>query len=146
MISRMVLDTNVLSELMRPHPDARVVAWFAGRAETGFLITAITRAEILLGIELLPPGRRKEALAEAASQMFSEEFDRRCLPFDEQATDIYAGIVAARTRAGQPISTEDAQIAAIALAQGLPLATRNTRDFANIEGLRTLDPWLDDSF
>jgi toxin FitB len=144
MMSGMVLDTNVLSELMRPSPDARVVAWFAGRAETGFLITAITRAEIMLGIELLPPGRRKEALAEAAGKMFNEEFGKRCLPFDEPAADLYAGIVAERTRAGQPISTEDAQIAAIALAQGLPLATRNTRDFANIKGLRTVDPWHDD--
>lgn len=143
MISRMLLDTNVLSELMRPRPDARVVAWFAGRAETEFLITAVTRAEIMLGIELLPSGRRKEALTEAASQMFSEDFGRLCLPFDERAADVYAGIVAERTRAGQPISTEDAQIAAIALAQGLPLTTRNTRDFANIQGLRTVDPWLD---
>lgn len=143
MISRMLLDTNVLSELMRPRPDAGVVTWFAGRAETEFLITAVTRAEIMLGIELLPSGRRKEALTEAASQMFSEDFGRLCLPFDERAADVYAGIVAERTRAGQPISTEDAQIAAIALAQGLPLTTRNTRDFANIQGLRTVDPWLD---
>lgn len=144
MTPRVLLDTNVLSELMRPRPDARVVAWFADRTDTGFLITAITRAEIMLGIELLPPGRRKDALIEAATRMFSEEFGRLCLPFDEQAADIYAGIVAERPRAGQPISTEDAQIAAIALAQGLSLATRNTRDFSNIEGLRTLDPWLDD--
>lgn len=144
MTPRVLLDTNVLSELMRPRPDARVVAWFADRADTGFLITAITRAEIMLGIELLPPGRRKEALVEAATRMFSEEFGRLCLPFDEQAAGIYAGIVAERTRAGQPIGTEDAQIAAIALAQGLSLATRNTRDFSNIEGFRTLDPWLDD--
>lgn len=143
MISRMLLDTNVLSELMRPRRDARVVTWFAGRAETEFLITAVTRAEIMLGIELLPSGRRKEALTEAASQMFSEDFGRLCLPFDERAADVYAGIVAERTRAGQPISTEDAQIAAIALAQGLPLTTRNTRDFASIQGLRTVDPWLD---
>jgi len=141
MMSGMVLDTNVLSELMRPRPDADVVAWFADRPQTGFLITAITRAEIMLGIELLPPGRRREALAGAATQMFSEEFGKFCLPFDAQAADIYAGIVANRTRAGQPISTEDGQIAAIALAQALPLVTRNTRDFANIEGLRMIDPW-----
>lgn len=141
MMSGMVLDTNVLSELMRPHPDARVVAWFADRDQTPFLVTAITRAEIMLGIELLPSGRRRDGLAEAAGQMFSEEFGRSCLPFDDQAADIYAVIVAARTRAGQPISTEDAQIAAISLAHGLPLVTRNTRDFANIDGLQTADPW-----
>lgn len=141
----MILDTNVLSELMRPSPDARVLAWFARRAETGFLITAITRAEIMLGIELLPPGRRKDALAEAAGQMFAEEFGRRCLPFDEQAADFYAAIVATRARAGQPISTEDAQIAAIVLAKGVPLVTRNSRNFAPIDGLRIIDPWLEDS-
>ena len=143
MMSGMVLDTNVLSELMRPRPDARVVAWFADRIETRFLITAITRAEIMLGIELLPPGQRKEALAEAAGKMFSEEFGKLCLPFDEQAADVYAGIVAERTRSGQAISTEDAQIAAITLAHGLPLVTRNTRDFTKIVGLRTIDPWHD---
>ena len=144
MMSGMVLDTNVLSELMRQQPDTRVVSWFARRPETPFLVTAITRAEIMLGIELLPSGRRRDGLAKAAGQMFSEEFGRSCLPFDDQAADIYARIVAARTRAGQPISTEDAQIAAISLAHGLTLVTRNTRDFVNIDGLHTVDPWGDE--
>src|SRR5512139_209552 len=137
----MVLDTNVLSELMRPQPDVRVVSWFDRRAETAFFITSITRAEILLGIDLLPSGRRKEALAEAARQMFDQDFAGRSLPFDDHAADIYARVVAERTRAGQPISTEDAQIAAIALKHGLPLVTRNVRDFDNIAGLRIIDPW-----
>lgn len=144
MMSGMVLDTNVLSELMRQQPDTRVVSWFARRPETPFLVTAITRAEIMLGIELLPSGRRRDGLAKAAGQMFSEEFGRSCLPFDDQAADIYARIVAARTRTGQPISTEDAQIAAISLAHGLTLVTRNTRDFVNIDGLHTVDPWGDE--
>lgn len=141
MADGMVLDTNVLSELMRPQPDARVVAWFDRNAEAAFFITAITRAEILLGIDLLPTGRRKDALAEASRKMFDQEFAGRSLPFDDQAADIYARVVADRTRAGLPISTEDAQIAAISLKQGLPLATRNVKDFDNIAGLRIVDPW-----
>ena len=141
MADGMVLDTNVLSELMRPQPDARVVAWFDRNAEAAFFITAITRAEILLGIDLLPSGRRKEALAEASRQMFDQEFAGRSLPFDDQAAEIYARVVADRTRAGLPISTEDAQIAAICLKQGLPLVTRNVKDFYNIAGLRLIDPW-----
>lgn len=141
MADGMVLDTNVLSELMRPQPEARVMAWFGGRADTTFFITAITRAEILLGIDLLPAGRRREALAEAASRMFEQDFGGRCLAFDEHAASIYAGVVSARTRAGQPISTEDAEIAAIALLHGLPLVTRNVKDFENITGLHVVNPW-----
>lgn len=137
----MVLDTNVLSELMRPQPEARVMAWFEEKAETDFFITAITRAEILLGIALLPSGRRKDGLASAANEMFLQDFAGRCLSFDERAADCYAMVVAERGRAGQPISTEDAQIAAIAMTYGLPLATRNVKDFGNIAGLSIIDPW-----
>jgi hypothetical protein len=141
MADEMVLDTNVLSELMRAQPEARVVAWFDGKAETAFFITAITRAEILLGISLLPTGQRKDALAEAAQRMFEQDFDGRCLSFDERAAGAYARVVAGRTRAGQPISTEDAQIASIALVYGLPLVTRNVKDFGNIAGLTIINPW-----
>lgn len=141
MAGEMVLDTNVLSELMRPQPEAQVVAWFDGKAQTAFFITAITQAEILLGIDLLPAGRRKDALADAARRMFELEFGGRCLPFDEHAAGIYARVVAERTRAGQPVSTEDAQIASIALTYGLTLVTRNVKDFGNIAGLTILNPW-----
>jgi toxin FitB len=141
MADEMVLDTNVLSELMRPQPEAQVVAWFDGKAETAFFITAITHAEILLGIDLLPAGRRKDALAEVARRMFEQEFGGRCLSFDERAAGMYARVVAERTRTGQPISTEDAQIASIALVYGLPLITRNVKDFGNIAGLAIINPW-----
>jgi predicted nucleic acid-binding protein len=73
--------------------------------------------------------------------MFDQDFAGRSLPFDDLAADIYARVVADRTRAGQPISTEDAQIAAISLKQGLPLVTRNVKDFDSIAGLRIVDPW-----
>ena len=136
-----LLDTNVLSELMRRQPDAKVMAWFELHPDAVHLISAITRAEILLSIALLPAGKRRDDLANEAERMFQEEFAGRCLPFDERATDEYAALAAARIRTGQPISTEDAQIAAIALTNGLPLATRNMKDFTHIAGLTLLSPW-----
>lgn len=136
-----LLDTNVLSELMRPQPDPTVTAWFTARSEVLFYVSAITHAEILLGIALLPTGHRREALAAAAAAMFAQEFAGRSLPFDSAAAGRYAELVAAARALGRSMSTEDAQIAAIALAQGYPLATRNTRDFAHVEGLTLYDPW-----
>jgi len=137
----MVFDTNVLSELMRPQPAAQVMAWFEDKAESDFFITAVTRAEILLGIAVLPSGRRKESLASSANEMFLQDFPGRCLPFDERAADCYAMVVAERVRAGRPVSTEDAQIAAIAITNGLPLVTRNAKDFDHIAGLTVINPW-----
>lgn len=136
-----LLDTNVLSELMRPRPEAQVLAWFARQPEGSFYVSAITRAEILLGIALLPAGKRRHALAQAAEQMFAEDFAARCLPFDADAAAEYALLVATRSQRGRAISTEDGQIAATALSNGLPLATRNTKDFADIAGLILLNPW-----
>lgn len=136
-----LLDTNVLSELMRPTPDPRVVAWLDQRQPSEYWVNAVTVAEIGLGIALLPDGKRKTAIAELASQMFSEDFSGRCLPFDQEAALVYALIVAARKRLGQPISVEDAQIAAIAVTHRCLLATRNTRDFQAIAGLSLINPW-----
>ena|ERR1039457_4567084 len=136
-----LLDTNVLSELMRPQPDQAVMGWFAGRTGAIFYISSITQAEIMLGISLLPTGKRRNALTAAADAMFSLDFAGRCLPFDATGAANYAAIVSDRRRVGQAISTEDAQIAAIALAHGYPLATRNTKDFLNINGLTLYDPW-----
>ena len=140
-MTAIILDTNVISELMRPEPEQAVMDWFSTRTSTVFYTTAITRAEIMLGIGLLPDGKRRSALAGAAAGMFDEDFAGRCLPFDEGCAAHYAAIVAARRRAGLPVTTEDAQIAAIALAHGYPLATRNTRDFVSIVDLKLLDPW-----
>lgn len=138
--SGILLDTNVLSELMRPAPDTKVLAWFQQKRLL-FYTSTITRAEILLGIALLPHGRRSESLALAVDQMFSKDFAHRCLSFDYEAAAEYALLVAARHQAGLPISTEDGQIAAIALRHRLPLATRNGKDFARIEGLTVVNPW-----
>ena len=141
MSSRFLLDTNVLSELMRAHPAAAVVDWFALNTHPAMYTSTINQAEILTGIALLPAGKRRTALADAAELMFAQDFAGNCLDFDAAAAKNYAVLVATRTRQGRPISTEDAQIAAIALAAGLPVATRNTKDFENVEGLMLANPW-----
>jgi len=107
-----------------------------------FYVTSITQSEILLGIAMLPAGKRRDALADAAGRMFREDFSGNCLPFDESCTDLYASLVSIRRRSGFSITTEDAQIAAIALSRKLPLASRNTKDFLHIEGLTLYNPWL----
>lgn len=138
-----LLDTNVLSEFMRPRPAATVVSWLDEQPAGEVYTSAISRAEIELGLLLMPPGKRQEALSQAAWAMFAEEFAGRCLPFDEDAARHYARIVSARTQVGRPISVEDAQIAAIALAHRMSLATRNTTDFELIDGLAVVNPWTE---
>ncbi len=135
-----LLDTNLLSELMRSQPNPVVVAWINAQSSVA-RVSAITQAEISLGIALLPNGKRRDALAAAARQMFEEDFAARCLPFDATAAEYFARLVAERRRIGRPITTQDAQIAAIALANNMPLATRNTADFEEIPGLLLVDPW-----
>lgn len=136
-----LLDTNVLSEFMHPQPSVSVVAWLDQQPAGEVYTSAVSRAEIELGLMLMPPGKRQEALSQAAWAMFAEDFAGRCLPFDEDAARHYAAIVSARTRAGRPISVEDAQIAAIALTHQMPLATRNTTDFELIDDLEVVNPW-----
>jgi toxin FitB len=135
-----LLDTNVLSELMRQEPDPGVLAWLDSQPSQRLYFSAVTRAEIELGVALLPDGARKEALRKAAASMLGE-FPARCLPFDDAAASHYAVIVAARGAAGRPISVQDAEIAAIALTSGFGLATRNDSDFTGIPGLTTINPW-----
>ena len=135
-----LLDTNVVSELMRHTPDLSVIEWIDMQPGYRLYISAVTRAEIELGIAILPEGRRKHSLQEAVVRMFGE-FHGRCLAFDELAASRYAALVSARMRAGRPISVEDAKIAAMALASGCVLATRNVSDFEGIDGLSLVNPW-----
>lgn len=135
-----VLDTNVLSELMKPSPSPEVLHWFATQSPDSIFTTAITQAEILFGIELLPKGKRRDALHAAAMAMFDQDFAGRVLPFDSAAATAYSRIAASRQKAGRPISHFDAQIAAIALCHGAALTTRNTADFEKC-GLRLVNPW-----
>lgn len=136
-----LLDTNVISELMRPKPDAIVVEWLDRQKDESVWICSITQAEILMGLALMPEGKRKHGLMHVAAAMFDEDFAKRCLPFDSDAAKHYANIVSKRTRQGSPISVEDAQIASIAKANGLSIATRNLKDFSDIGGLVVLNPW-----
>jgi predicted nucleic acid-binding protein len=137
-----VLDTNVLSELMKPAPDEAVRAWVAAQPATSLYTTSLTQAEILHGIALLPAGRRRDALEAAAGALFSEDFGGRVLPFGSDAAHPYARIAVARRRAGRPISQFDAQIAAIARSTGAAIATR---DVAGYEGcsVKVVNPWED---
>lgn len=141
MTDAFLLDTNVLSELMRHAPSSAVMEWFAQHPRATMKTSAITQAEIWTGIALLPTGKRRDALAQAAEDMFANEWAGHCLPFDSAAASHYAGVRAQRLMAGRPISTEDAQIAAIALAHGLPLVTRNTKDFEGLPSLKVINPW-----
>ncbi len=136
-----LVDTNVLSELMRPTPAPEVLAWFAQQAQSLIQTSAITQAEVLSGIALLPPGQRRDGLALAAEQLFEHDLAGRCLVFGSAAAKQYALVVAQRQRAGRPMATEDAQIAAIALAADLHLVTRNTKDFIDIPDLTVVNPW-----
>jgi toxin FitB len=135
-----VLDTNVLSELMRSQPAAAVFAWVAAQPKAALHTTSVNKAEILYGIAALPEGRRRVALAAAAEAMFTDDFVGRVLPFDEAAAVHYAEIVAGRRREGRPIEAFDAQIAATARVAGAELATRNVGDFAGC-GLTLVNPW-----
>ena len=135
-----ILDTNVVSELMKAAPAESVIGWIAAHAATSLYTTNITQAEILHGIALLPSGRRRDALEAAAEVMFKEDFGGRVLPFGSDAAQAYARIGAGRRRAGHPISHFDAQIAAIARSAGAAIATRNVADYDGCR-VRVLNPW-----
>lgn len=135
-----ILDTNVLSELLRTRPSPSVLAWFAAQGPYSLSVTAVTQAEMMLGARLLPKGKRRTALERALSAMFDEDFSGRILPFDSRAVAAYVEIVAERRALGRPISQFDAQIAAIARSTGAALATRNTVDFEHC-GIDLIDPW-----
>jgi toxin FitB len=134
-----LLDTNVLSEMMKLSPAPAVAAWMAGADPEGLFTTVISEAEIRLGIELLPDGRRKRELQHAAERIIAL-FDARILSFDSMATGYFAQIVAGRRRMGLPIGDLDAQIAAVARSHDMALATRNILDFRGT-GITVLDPW-----
>lgn len=137
----MLLDTNVLSETMRPAPAPQVLDWLDAQGRRPVYVSSVTQAEMLLGVALLPAGRRREMFETKVAALFAQHFANRCLPFDAQAAPHYARIVASRQKAGKRIASEDAQIAAIACSRGFDLATRNVADFAGIAGLQIVNPW-----
>lgn len=135
-----VLDTNVISELMRDTPQPTVLAWLNDQASASLFVTTITEAEVRLGIALLPAGKRRDGIADAADRAFGAYFRGRILPFDSEAAHAYAAIAAKRRADGRPISQFDCQIASIARSRGAAIATRNTRDFEGSD-IDLIDPW-----
>ena len=135
-----VLDTNVLSEMMRPASDPVVTEWLSARPATSLFTTTITQAEILYGLQLLTAANRRSRLATAAQEMFAIDFAGRVLSFDQAAAQAYAEIAVARRRAGRPIAQFDAQIAAIARSRDAAVATHNVPDF-EVCGIGVIDPW-----
>ncbi len=135
-----LLDTNVVSELMRATPAPPVVAWFDLQPSSLLYLSAVAKAEIETGIAILPGGKRRDALKLAADAVL-KEFQDRCLSLDCTAASTYAQILAVSKQRGRPMTLEDAQIASIALANGLKLATRNRQDFDFLEDLALIDPW-----
>ena len=135
-----VLDTNVLSETLRHKPADSVKRWIERQPAGNLFTTAISEAEILYGLALMPVGRRRTALQRAVAAIFAEDFSGRVLTFDSAAATAFAEITAERRQSGRPISEFDAQIAAIASSHGAAVATRNVDDFANC-GVKVINPW-----
>lgn len=135
-----ILDTNVVSEIMKPSPTPAVTKWVSGQAADELFTTSITIGEILYGVELLPKGKRRDQLQEQAEATFAKDFSGQILAFDETSARWFAAIAAGRRIQGRPIGTADAQIAAITRAHGALLVTRDTGDFEGC-GVRLVNPW-----
>ncbi len=134
-----VVDTNVLSELMKPSPDVKVRGWILSRPNSEMYTTPIAISEILYGIKRLQNGKRKELLQATAEEIF-RDFEEQILPFDRRAAEYYASIVDERDRLGLPIDGFDAQIAAICRTHNAVVATRNVKDFHHC-GIDVVNPW-----
>lgn len=135
-----LLDTNVVSELMRESPDQSVARWVSGHSVEDLFLSAVSEAELRYGAAILPLGRRRETLFFKIEAMLSDAFDDRVLPFDSDAARAYGYIAAARRAAGRPVASADCQIAAIAATRRMRIATRNVRDFEDM-GIEIVDPW-----
>lgn len=135
-----VLDTNVLSELIRPQPDPKVVAWLLGQPRSRLFTTAISRGEMLFGVLVLPDGQRKRRLWQEVQAIFATDMAGRVLPYDGEAADAHAAFAATRRAQGRPVELPDAMIAGIVQSRGATLATRNVRDFEGC-GITLVDPW-----
>jgi predicted nucleic acid-binding protein len=135
-----VLDTNVISEALRPSPEEAVLRWLAKQDRALVFTTAITQAEILYGVEVLPAGKRRNRLHAAVERLFAYEFHGHILPFDVESALVYPKLVSDRERLGRPISQFDAVIASVCRSRNAAIATRNIGDFEHC-GLDIIDPW-----
>ena len=136
----LMLDTNMLSAIMSPKPEQRITDWILDQPSEALFTATVCQAEILSGIAILPQGRRRADLEEAARAMFAEDFQGRILPFDGEAAAVYAEMFAARRKAGRPAGTIDLMLASIARARGAGVVTRNVSDFEGV-GLTVINPW-----
>jgi toxin FitB len=134
-----LLDTNVVSAIISPRMPP-VDAWMAGTPSRFLFTTSVSQAEILAGIAVLPEGRRRRGLSDAAQAAFEGDFAGKIWPFDGDAAEAYAEIFAARRRAGRPTKPTDLMIAAIALSRDANVVTRNVGDFDGC-GVAVIDPW-----
>ena len=136
----LILDTNILSEIMRPEPERKIADWIVRQPSDELFTAAMCQAKILAGLAVMPNGRRRADLEEAARAMFADDFDGRILPFDTEAAFAYAGVFAARRKAGRPSGTVDLMVAAIARVHGAGVVTRNVADFEGV-GVPIINPW-----
>lgn len=135
-----LLDTNVVSEIVKPLPSPEVRAWYAARSVTDLHVAAVVVAEINAGIETMPTGRRRSVLESWRDELVSVTFRDRILPFDAAAAGVFGRLTAAARLAGCPTKFADAQIAAVAAVHGLAVATRDIADFAGF-GVPLVNPW-----
>lgn len=138
----LLLDTNVLSEVRRPAPDPKVLAWLDGIDEDRTFISVASIAELRRGIALMEAGRRREAVAAWAAEDLPARFAGRIVPIDPAIAERWGDLMAQARKSGFALSVMDGFFAATALARGLVLATRNTKDFATL-GVPLFDPWID---
>ncbi|WP_119391095.1 type II toxin-antitoxin system VapC family toxin [Taklimakanibacter lacteus] len=136
-----VLDTNVLSEMLRVSPEPRVAEWLNDQPRASIFTTTVTRGELLYGIRVLPAGKRRDQLWDAVIRILDIDMAGQVLTFDSLAADEFAQISATRRATGRPISQFDAQIAGITRSRGAQLATRNASDF-DACGFDVINPWL----
>lgn len=137
-----VLDTNVISELLRSRPDPHVLEWVNKQPERDLFVTSISEAELRYGVEILPAGGRRERLLDEVDGLLREDFFGRILPFDSASAQAYAAIAASRRADGRPINHADCQIAAIAHSRGASVATRDIGGFQDA-GIDLINPWED---
>jgi predicted nucleic acid-binding protein len=135
-----ILDTNVLSALMRTAPEVQVVRWLDDQPAESIWITSITLFETRLGLALLPKGQRQRLLESAFDRLLEEDLENRVLDFDSAAAAEAANLAASRQKVGRPVDMRDTQIAGIALARRAKLATRNVKHFQDLS-VAVIDPW-----
>jgi predicted nucleic acid-binding protein len=137
-----VVDTNVLSALMRRIPDPKVVAWLDGQPRTSVWTTSITILEVRFGLQVMQAGKKRSALLEIFERVLTEKIERRVVPFDTLAAQHAANLMAVRQKNGRPAELRDTMIAGIVLATRATLATRNTKHFDDLS-ISVVNPWED---